>query len=340
MTLRRALTIRAVWPARAARLLGSGGRRRRSGWPPLSMAWRRIRTAKPAAPPQTTKRSRADLVRFALSIVYSPKWSLPGKLAGRRADANNPGSKPRFWPAATRRISEAHSRARVDRAASEAVWRLPTQPIRKVRLGETRGVLRPALQTNAPLVSIDKETVLRADQSRPDKPAHNPQWALRLWARTPNSHTSASAPATPAVQSSRSGQIQADRRRAQEKASGSDTKMLVHKHHTRLVLSMRKAPQSEPPAREHFYATERHRIGLAWRKKPAQADEGMRAERRPVGLGNGASPGVQPPTARHLSASNRPFATILEPALAERLVEDVIRRVDRRMRIERERRGL
>jgi len=31
---------------------------------------------------------------------------------------------------------------------------------------------------------------------------------------------------------------------------------------------------------------------------------------------------------------------MLEPAVAERLVEDVIRRVDRRMRIERERRGL
>jgi hypothetical protein len=31
---------------------------------------------------------------------------------------------------------------------------------------------------------------------------------------------------------------------------------------------------------------------------------------------------------------------MLEPAVAERLVEDVIRRVDRRIRIERERRGL
>jgi hypothetical protein len=340
MTPRRALTIRAVWPARAARLLGSAGRRRRSGWPPLSMAWGRIRAAKPAALSQTTKRSPAGIVRLALSIAYSLKWSLPGKLAGPRAAANNPSSKPRFWPAATRRISEAHSGARVDRAASGAVWRLPTQPIQKVRLGETRSILRPALQTNAPLASIDKETVLRADQSRPNKPAHTPQWALRLWARTPNAHTSASAPATPAVQSSRSRQIQTDRLRAQEKASGSGTTMLVHEHHTRLVLSMRKVPQSEPAAREHFYATERHRIGLAWREKPAQADEGVRAARRPAGQGNGASPSVQPPTARPLLASNRSFAAMLEPAVAERLVEDVIRRVDRRMRIERERRGL
>jgi hypothetical protein len=31
---------------------------------------------------------------------------------------------------------------------------------------------------------------------------------------------------------------------------------------------------------------------------------------------------------------------MIEPAVAERLAEDVIRRIDRRMRIERERRGL
>jgi hypothetical protein len=34
------------------------------------------------------------------------------------------------------------------------------------------------------------------------------------------------------------------------------------------------------------------------------------------------------------------MATVLDPAVAERLVEDVLRRAERRMRIERERRGL
>jgi hypothetical protein len=40
------------------------------------------------------------------------------------------------------------------------------------------------------------------------------------------------------------------------------------------------------------------------------------------------------------AAVDRAAPRMLEPAVAERLVEDVIRRVDRRMRIERERRGL
>ena len=40
------------------------------------------------------------------------------------------------------------------------------------------------------------------------------------------------------------------------------------------------------------------------------------------------------------TAVDRAAARMLEPAVAEHLVEDVIRRVDRRMRIERERRGL
>lgn len=33
-------------------------------------------------------------------------------------------------------------------------------------------------------------------------------------------------------------------------------------------------------------------------------------------------------------------ATVLDPALADRLVDDVVRRVEKRLRIERERRGL
>jgi hypothetical protein len=45
-----------------------------------------------------------------------------------------------------------------------------------------------------------------------------------------------------------------------------------------------------------------------------------------------------PPAARHAAAP--PPAAMLDPGLAERLVDDVIRRIDRRARVARERRGL
>jgi hypothetical protein len=46
--------------------------------------------------------------------------------------------------------------------------------------------------------------------------------------------------------------------------------------------------------------------------------------------------GAPPATQR----SHQPVVTLLDPAVAERLVEDVLRRAEQRMRIGRERRGL
>ena len=85
----------------------------------------------------------------------------------------------------------------------------------------------------------------------------------------------------------------------------------------------------------------RHSVVLAWRAPAAEIGEGTpggqmwggrRASAPPVTAAPGA--GVVP------AAGDRAAPRMLEPAVAERLVEDVIRRVDRRMRIERERRGL
>ncbi|MCV9961734.1 hypothetical protein OIU34_07440 [Pararhizobium sp. BT-229] len=80
---------------------------------------------------------------------------------------------------------------------------------------------------------------------------------------------------------------------------------------------------------------------LEWRKQPnaaerMTADAGRDAEEaaRPVAgrTSSGSMPGSQPA---------RPgAATMFDPAVVERLVDDVIRRIDRRGRIERERRGL
>jgi hypothetical protein len=108
-----------------------------------------------------------------------------------------------------------------------------------------------------------------------------------------------------------------------------------------LVLAPRTALRSGSDRPEMANVAARHRVGLVWRSRTAAIGEGMpgeqasggrRASAPPVSTAPGA--GVAP------TAVDRAAARMLEPAVAEHLVEDVIRRVDRRMRIERERRGL
>jgi hypothetical protein len=85
----------------------------------------------------------------------------------------------------------------------------------------------------------------------------------------------------------------------------------------------------------------RHRVVLAWRAPAAEIGEGTPGGKVSGGRMAGAPPMVAAPGAGVASAAVDLAATrMIEPAVAERLVEDVIRRVDRRMRIERERRGL
>jgi hypothetical protein len=108
-----------------------------------------------------------------------------------------------------------------------------------------------------------------------------------------------------------------------------------------LSLALRTAPRFWSDWPEAAVAPPRQRVVLDWRAPAAEIDEGRasgqawssrRSSTLPVTGVPG--PGVAP------AAPARAITQMLEPAVAERLVEDVIRRVDRRMRIERERRGL
>ena len=107
------------------------------------------------------------------------------------------------------------------------------------------------------------------------------------------------------------------------------------------ALSKRSAPRPGSDRTEAADVVGRHPVVLTWRAPAAEIGEGTpggqlwggrRASMQPLVAGPG--PGALP------AAVDRAAPRMLEPAVAERLVEDVIRRVDRRMRIERERRGL
>ncbi len=83
---------------------------------------------------------------------------------------------------------------------------------------------------------------------------------------------------------------------------------------------------------------------LVWRKAAAPADSGNSpAHEEPRTLPGFARPAPSVGTAHSTDAqvaSQRTAAAALDPAMVDRLADDVIRRMERRIRIERERRGI
>lgn len=83
-------------------------------------------------------------------------------------------------------------------------------------------------------------------------------------------------------------------------------------------------------------------VDLVWRapSDPSSTSSAHAARARPAGT-VAATPLLQtPPAASRTSEQTIVRAAALEPGLAERLADDVIRRIDRRARIERERKGM
>jgi hypothetical protein len=87
------------------------------------------------------------------------------------------------------------------------------------------------------------------------------------------------------------------------------------------------------------------RIALVWRKAPlanqaAPASEALALSPRALAAPATAAAAVPAGTAAQVRTTTRAPAQTLDAGLAERLADDVIRRVERHVRIERERRGL
>jgi hypothetical protein len=336
MSPRHTLTARAVWPMRGGRIFAPAGGRKRLPWLPLSMAWRRMRMAR-AASPAAASTVPGGVVRLALSIAYRLDWSLHYELAPPRAPARSPARVPVF----ARSASKTPSATRVDPAESTVVRSSLTRRIQVVRLAEAHRSSRLASQIDVPVALMHRKAARPIEQPSGQKPAPSRQHASRLPASRARPHTSAARWTTPAARASRSPRIEAGALRGEGAARGAAPALLVRVHRSPLMLATPRAAQSNRDIREQSYAAARHRVELGWREKPTQAGERMEHERTLAGQRTGESPVVPAPTAHSaLAASERPFARMLEPAIAERLVEDVIRRVDRRMRIERERRGL
>lgn len=120
----------------------------------------------------------------------------------------------------------------------------------------------------------------------------------------------------------------------------------------RPLMWARSAPRERTPDSQAVVRSERVRtakapIELVWRAQhsaAANASDGMMVVSGSTTLAAPAtmsrSPAPATAAARVIAESEKARRASLDPALVDRLTEDVIRRVERRVRIERERRGI
>jgi hypothetical protein len=98
------------------------------------------------------------------------------------------------------------------------------------------------------------------------------------------------------------------------------------------------AEPSRPP-----WARSRSPVSLVWRRSSGDAGESTRSAPEPVRASAAAMPStaIPPDVPGHVrTAAARPMAPAFDASMVERLTDDVIRKIEKRVRIERERQGL
>jgi hypothetical protein len=115
--------------------------------------------------------------------------------------------------------------------------------------------------------------------------------------------------------------------------------------HTRVVHATTSTHVRATPERRTHAAEPRRATELTWRTPPTQREEAP--THAPTATTWERTPQVQASASNAIEAAIEQTrrtverqAPLLEPALVERVADDVLRRIDHRLRIERERRGL
>jgi hypothetical protein len=322
---------RSPWPPRAARLLRRRAGQRRLPWLPLSLAWRRAR--RPQVPElPTTAFSKDRLAQFAISIAYRWNFALT-------ASAGAAPATPR-------------TQASLDRTAAPQIFRSRTPPC---QIRPFSPVLASPGTVGQAVIGVRSSLPMPLDAAAPRVTRH--RWAAAP--QQPILHRSA-VPLRRSVQHQRAsvaGRVFAPGRHASPAPTPFRIPMQRHlvTHHgctvappheprttrTPLALVHRLAASPQRDNRDSIVATSRRPVVLAWR----DVQSGLPARAAPANV-PAAHHSASAPAVAHVvkpvPAANMQRASFqtLEPAIAERLVEDVIRRVDRRTRIARERQGL
>jgi hypothetical protein len=344
----RSIAPRCAWPPRAARLLAASRMRGRLTWLPLWLAWRRARTTKAAA-----ARAGVNLPGHALSLTLSVGYRFERSLPWERVAAALPargdaGSVPRFVQRSPRLTFAAFARSpttwclrqRPERAlvagVADSAARRILEPVTRARtivaIAALHGVQRGAAPSGALLVPMPRTA------GRYNWPPERREHARD---RLPTSRGQSGNGRNDATSAAR--RVPPDRPIPLRYAGIAAAVANGLTERTPLVLSSRAAARSAP--QRHQIPSERHqipsdptrfRVALNWRGPVAETGARISDGR----MQSSRSDSAATATRRAPAASEMAAARVLEPAVAERLVQDVIRRVDRRLRIERERRGL
>jgi hypothetical protein len=344
MSPRRALTLRSPWPPRAARrLVPAGGTRLLRQ--PLWLTWRRGVKMRAAPVLPAARNLPARALSFALTVSYRIAWSFPRELAARSVPVR---AETRLMPQPMRWSSETRFAAAPAGGASPTPVRRSAGPgfgaeeagrtghhaavalFHTARSAPFRNVSRMTSRIDVPVPPMPRVGRPRSGWPRASDPVEIWHAATRRqqgWGRYAPAIDMETATPVRAVSSRHAGEDATVAPRSIGRVAP--------------ALSQRTAPRPGSDRAEAADVAARHPVVLAWRASAAEIGEGTpggqlwggrRASMPPLAAGPGA--GALP------AAVDRAAPRMLEPAVAERLVEDVIRRVDRRMRIERERRGL
>jgi hypothetical protein len=336
------MTHRRAWPPRAARRLAanlvSG---RRLPWLPLWFAWRRARMmhAK-AGVPGAAANPPGGAPSFTISLSYRFDWPRPARAAqavparggaGPVAYVIQPGARPAF---ATRHRC----------APMPMVTRLLTQFLEPDRaVGAASNTVLPCTGLDSRFRRSVASFAVERVAARSDVRSRGHRWLPRmrepLHGRSPASpgQSGNPKPAAAGIAAAASPYQPIQLRPARPAAArandlaGGVPPLVSSRAVVRPAPSRREVPPNSPSPRLC--------VALDWRLPAAETAVGSSAGRsRPGASAIEASAASAP---RHAPAATTPAAVrALEPAVTERLVQDVIRRVDRRLRIERERRGL
>lgn len=340
MNPRSRIRHRRTWPPRAARWLAANlGGGRRLPWLPLWFAWRRARMihAKAEAPRAATN-PQAGASSFTLSLSCRFDWSRPARSAQAVSAGGGAGPVRYVQPGARPAFATGHRRAPMPMVTRFlAHFRVPNRAVGTASTADR--------QFTAPVPRVRQSVASSAVQSvaaRSDLPSRGhhriPRRRELLHDRSPASRRQSDnakvAAAGIAASTSPYQPIQlhpSGPPAARANVLAGQVPLVFSRSDVRPAPNRREVPPNSP--------SPRLRVALDWRQPATETAVRSSAARSRPGASaidaSAASAPRQAPAAATLAA-----ARALEPAVAERLVQDVIRRVDRRLRIERERRGL
>ncbi|MBV1800620.1 hypothetical protein [Siccirubricoccus sp. G192] len=357
MAHRPGVAARQAWPVRAARRMGAGQPAARRGWTPLALAWRRARLAAPRLELRLAQRFELLLRRGESCglLVHGP---LASGTAPRGAAASHPDR-----PNTSHCAALAWRNGRPDRTPRSALAAARLRPLlQDPRAAAAQAPARPGILMLRPLLRLPRanaEVTTLSSRRYPDDAIIAPASIAVQWPDRRVPGFMGPLPAGPA------GVWPALRLRAAGPAlghldasasAGLVRQMAPIEAQNRAPLALVLHGERGRARPEVARLTEAaRRLDLVWRLSEAAAADGVGAGGSTTHAAPSQAVSIHTALAQATlrEAADAPLTAAApaamprtavparaESAPSERFVDDVVRRIERRLRIDRERRGL